>query len=274
MAFSNYVPPLLNKEQSGAMPDILSKILGGYNQVQKSAYLPRQLEANIFNQEISPLAALASSPNFTGFNPDIQKMIAQRIGSYLHGNTGSKDTNQFGEPSGTAGYASDEDIYERLSHGAHETFGPGKRSSVGRAKLLNLGEQFGLPESITKILGGTKASQEQAIYDQSLEEGIQRLKMKGYSDSSARQLLERIPGENDKTYAKRIKSLFVNSSSPNEDEAITNIDKKIDKDNQERADAQATAKAFNTTPEIVLEALSMGVKTAKEFKEFLKWREQ
>ena len=55
---------------------------------------------------------------------------------------------------------------------------------------------------------------------------------------------------------------------------FSNAEQKEIQDNTSRADAEATAEAFGTTPEKVLEAQSMGVKTAKEFKEFLEWSKQ
>lgn len=264
-SFSNVVSQELPKHP---LHGLISNLIGGYGQGIKAHYMPHQIQADIFNKEISPLAALASNPNFTGFNPEIQQMIAGRIGKYL--NNGSSSSSGSGENVGNsspAGYASDQDIYNRLSHGAHETFGQGKRAAVGRSRLLNLGEQFGLPQSISNKLGGTKASQEQATFDQALEEGIQRLKMKGYSDASARQLLERIPGENDQTYEKRIKPLFLRNDQEN-----INQDSNENENEQESADVDATAKAFNASPDDVREALKLGVKTPKEFKEFLEWK--
>jgi len=202
-SFSNYAGI---EPQHSPLHHLIGNALGGYKEGIGLKYLPREKEADIFSKEISPLAALASSPNFTGFNPLIQKMIAHRIGGYLGGDQRGEGQENQGE---TAGYASDEDIYNRLSSGAHQTFGPGKRADVGRAKLLNLGEQFGLPKEIVNSLGGTEASQYKAAYEQAIEEGVQRLKLKGYSDASARQLIQRIPGENDQTYKKRIRSLFI-----------------------------------------------------------------
>lgn len=79
MAFQNFVPPLLNREQSGAMPDIISHLLGGYSKGMHAAYLPKQIEADIFHKQISPLAMLASSPFFSAMNPEQQ----QQIGNYI-----------------------------------------------------------------------------------------------------------------------------------------------------------------------------------------------
>jgi len=207
--FSSQSVPLLNSEQAGAMPDMIAKMMQSYTKQQHAKYLPQQIQAEIFNKEIGPLATLASSPNFTGFNPETQKMIAERIRHHLGGQGASPEGS-------TAGYASDKNIYDRLSHGASESFGAGKRSEVGRSKLVNLLEQFGLSPEISKQLGGTGASQEKVKFDQAIEEGIHQLKLKGYSEPQARHLLERIPGENDKTYKERIKPLFLSDNSEQE----------------------------------------------------------
>jgi hypothetical protein len=55
MAFSNYVPPLLNREQSGGMPDLIGQLLGGYAQGTQARYLQPGLEeelkkAQLYNQ--------------------------------------------------------------------------------------------------------------------------------------------------------------------------------------------------------------------------------
>lgn len=59
MAFNNFVPPLLNNEQAGAMPDIISKILGGYTQATNAGFLRPKLEeelkkAKLVNQYYGP----------------------------------------------------------------------------------------------------------------------------------------------------------------------------------------------------------------------------
>lgn len=55
MSFTNYVPPLLNNDQAGVMPDLIGKLLGGYTEATKARYLQPGLEqelqkAKLFNQ--------------------------------------------------------------------------------------------------------------------------------------------------------------------------------------------------------------------------------
>lgn len=84
MAFSNFVPPFLNREQSGAMPDIISHLLGGYSKGMHAAYLPQQIEADIFSKKISPLATLATSPMFLQ-NPQFQQALGNLLSRNLGG---------------------------------------------------------------------------------------------------------------------------------------------------------------------------------------------
>lgn len=87
MAFTNYTPPLLNREQSGALPDMIGNLLSGYGGAVSAKYMPREKEAEIFHKQISPLAMLASSPYFSSLHPTQQQQIANYISSIM-GNQG------------------------------------------------------------------------------------------------------------------------------------------------------------------------------------------
>lgn len=266
--FTNY--PILTPEQQSPWQGALSRALDTYAKTTKASYMPRQMEAELFSKEISPLAALASSPNFTGFNPEIQKMIAQRIGSYLgHGQAGGGGAE--GQGGGeTPGYAGDEDIYSRLKQGSDIALSRGGKSRVGGSRLAGEAEKFGFPKAIVKALGGTEAADQNAAFEQAMEEGVKRLTLKGYSAQDAKKMLQPKPGETNQAYNARIKPLFIEKQAAiEEEEPIRSIDQKEARDEQERADAEATAAAFNTTPEKVMEARSLGIKSAKEFRQFL-----
>lgn len=274
--FTNY--PILTPEQQSPWQGALSRALDSYSKITKASYMPRQMEADLFAKEIGPLAGLASSPNFTGFNPQIQKMIAQRIGKYLGGAGGASGAEE-GDGETTPGYADDKDIYSRLSQGADVALSRGGKANVGKSNLAGEAEKFGLPKAIVNALGGTKAAGENAKFEQAMKEGIRRLTLKGYSAADAKDMLTPKPGESAADYKSRTQPLFLEKGSQespvgtavDENGPITSLEDKMARDEQERADAEATAKAFNTTPEKVMEALSMGVKGAKEFREFLKW---
>ena len=79
MVFSFTQARELKPEQVNPFSNLISKALQGYGQGVQAAYMPRQLEADIFHKTISPLAMLASSPFFSALNPAQQ----QQIGSYI-----------------------------------------------------------------------------------------------------------------------------------------------------------------------------------------------
>ena len=268
MAFTFSQARKLSPEEANPMNALISRAMETFGKGMNLSYLPREKEAGIFAKEIGPLAALASNPNFTGFNPEVQKMIAQKIGGYLGGQQGEQ---QAGGAQTTPGYANDQDIYGRLTKGADVALSPGGKVKVGGSRLAGEAEKLGLPSAISKFLGGNEAAGENAAFDQAKIEAIQRLKMKGYSEGAAKDAVEQKPGESNKAYAARIKPLFVSEAR---DEPVRSAEQKEMRDDEERADAEATAEAFGTTPEMVMNARSMGVKTAKEFKEFLKWSQQ
>jgi hypothetical protein len=55
MAFTNYVPPLLNREQAGAMPDLIGSLLSGYSDVYKARMMPQDLiKKQLENQYYGP----------------------------------------------------------------------------------------------------------------------------------------------------------------------------------------------------------------------------
>jgi hypothetical protein len=253
------------------MNALISRAMETFGKGVNLSYLPREKEAGIFSKEIGPLAALASNKNFTGFNPQVQKMIAQRIGGYL-GKSHGGQSGDLGDDLSTAGYADDENIYNRLKEGAKVALSPGGKTRVAGSRLAGEAEKLGLPSFISKALGGNKAAGKNAEFEQAIEEAVQKLSLKGYSESRARKALERMAGENDESYASRIKPLFIASeSNPREEVSspVRGIEEKVQRDMQEKADAEATAEAFGTTPEMVLIAQSQGIKTASEFKKFL-----
>lgn len=79
MVFSFTQARELKPEQVNPFSNLISKAIQGYGQGVQAAYMPRQLEADIFHKTISPLAMLASSPFFSALNPAQQ----QQIGAYI-----------------------------------------------------------------------------------------------------------------------------------------------------------------------------------------------
>lgn len=266
MTFTFNPLPILSPEQQNPLNAFISNALKGYQGLKKASYLPKQLEADIFSKEIGPLASLASSPNFTGFNPEVQKLIAERIGKYLtHGQAGMGK----GSTESAPGYASGGNVFDRLKQGLESVESPGGRGNVVRSTFGGTLKKIVGENPISKALGGGNAADEEAQFEQAKAEAAQLLRMKNYSEDKIYEILRRRTGESIESTLKRWKPLFV--SAPKES-PITSSDQKESQDAQDRMNAHHTAKLFNTTPEVVLEAQSMGVKSAKEFREFLKWR--
>lgn len=297
MAFTFNQYPILTPEQQNPFNSLLSRALETFGKGMHAAnlpleyqknkinlkYLPREKEAGILASSLGPLAQFVTSPVAQGMvGPQVDQMrgilskVLSQYGDSGAGQsqpgmaTGAEQSGTGNMSAGPAGYANDENIYSRLKKGADVSLSPGGKSKVARSRLAGEAEQLGLPDAVSKALGGSSAAGENAAFEQAVEEGVQRLKMKGYSEATARKALEMKTGESNDSYAKRVRPLFVNEES---ESPIKSLEQKVARDQQERADAEATAHAFNTTPEVVMEAMSMGIKSAKEFKDFLKWRE-
>lgn len=221
MAFTFNAARKLSPEEANPMNALISRAMQNFSQGMDLAYKPRQKEANIFAKEIGPLAALASSPNFQGFNPQVQKMIAQHVGGYL----GGGNSSEMGNEATTPGYATDEDIYSRLKHGADITQSEGGQLKTKKANIVGEAEKWGLPHAIAEWLGGNKAAGENAAFEQAKSEALQKLKLKGYSESEAKKIINQREGESNKAYSNRLKPLFV-SETPQENMRVANASSK------------------------------------------------
>lgn len=75
MSFTNYVPPLLTPEQSGAMPDILGKILSGYTQTTNARYLKPSLDEALKKAQLGNIHAQQQNQYYA---PDMESKMALR----------------------------------------------------------------------------------------------------------------------------------------------------------------------------------------------------
>lgn len=75
MSFTNYVPPLLTPEQSGAMPDILGKILSGYTQTTNARYLKPSLDEALKKAQLANIHAQQENQYYA---PNIESQIGLR----------------------------------------------------------------------------------------------------------------------------------------------------------------------------------------------------
>ncbi|TAK83376.1 MAG: hypothetical protein EPO09_21275, partial [Aquabacterium sp.] len=90
----------LNPEEVNPFSGLVSKALQGYSQGMHAAYLPQQIEADIFAKKIGPLATLATTPAFLQ-NPQFQAALGQIISKHL--NYGNAPGGQGGMESGNGG---------------------------------------------------------------------------------------------------------------------------------------------------------------------------
>ena len=102
MAFTAFQARKLNPEEVNPFSNVLSKALQGYGQGMKAAYMPKQIEADIFSKQIGPLATLATTPAFLQ-NPQFQAALGQIISKHLGYAQGG---GQGGQGDGMPTYAS------------------------------------------------------------------------------------------------------------------------------------------------------------------------
>lgn len=94
MAFTFVQPRPLKPEQVNPFANLVSKALQGYGQGMKGAYLPQELQADIFAKRIGPLATLATSPMFLQ-NPQFQSALGNLIAKNL--SYGGKEFEEMGK---------------------------------------------------------------------------------------------------------------------------------------------------------------------------------
>ena len=82
MAFTAFQARKLNPEEVNPFAGAVSKAMQGYGQGMKAAYMPKQIEADIFAKQIGPLATLATTPAFLQ-NPQFQAALGQIISKHL-----------------------------------------------------------------------------------------------------------------------------------------------------------------------------------------------
>ena len=84
MSFTFYNPSPSSPEQTGPLGGLLSGALKNYSHLLNAKYLPKKIEADIFNKQIGPLATLATSPMFLN-NPQFQENLGHLIAQHLGG---------------------------------------------------------------------------------------------------------------------------------------------------------------------------------------------
>lgn len=297
MTFTFSQLPIGTPEQTSPWNNLLANSLKNYQHILSAKYAPQSKEADIFAKEIAPLAQLAANPNFKGFNPETQAQISKRVSDYLSkAHEGAQGEGQNGNFQETTSPGYDEKkLFSNLTKGAETVLGKGGTSKVVRSNIAGIAEKSGLPEWISNALGGNETAGIDAQFKNDIKAFEHWLIMNGYSPQEAAQIAPPRRGENAQQYIENRKAYFprINNSQQNnipaenqamnpmqeqeyneEENTPTNIEEKISNDEQAKADAEATAKAYSTpkrrvTAKEVLQAQALGIKTAKDFKNFL-----
>jgi hypothetical protein len=68
----------LKPQEVNPFANLVSNALHGYSQGMKAAYLPQEIEADIFSKKLGPLATLATTPMFLQ-NPQFQEALGNMI---------------------------------------------------------------------------------------------------------------------------------------------------------------------------------------------------
>lgn len=232
MAFTFNQYPLLTPEQGSPYAAALSRFLQGAGQgldLQKKSMLnkmiPQLQQAEIFSKEIGPLASLASNPQFRGFNPEIQKMIAQRIGGYLQGGSGAPIQSTT-EAETTGPYPGSQDILSRLLKHSHDVYAPGGAKKLAGSNLAAAAEQWGFPK-VAEYLGGSETNAAKAALNQDINDAIQNQILQGVPENIARQRFARGPDESDEAYAKKVAPYLQSQAAQesSENQPLTDADR-------------------------------------------------
>jgi len=262
--FTNYAALPVPKSPMNAM---LAKALDNYHKGINLSYLPREKEANIFAKGIGPVAQLAASPAFKGFNPQQSEAIANAVGQFFGVPTG--DAASEGPP----GYPRASKIQHDLEENAGAVLGPGAIWNLMKSNLASGAEKLDLP-GVSNYLGGSKLAQQAAKFEQTRQEAMANEEQRGTPHNVAKKIYEIAPGENTQGYVSRTKPRLIKDNTSTEP-PIRSLEDKLARDEQEKADADATVDYLNkngikATPQQVLMAQGAGVKTIEQFKQFLK----
>lgn len=97
MVFTAFQARRLHPEEVNPMAGAISKAMEGFGQGMKAAYLPQQIEADIFAKRFGPLATLATTPMFLQ-NPQFQEALGHLIAKNMgYGGMGGYGQGQEGE---------------------------------------------------------------------------------------------------------------------------------------------------------------------------------
>ncbi len=245
-SFTFHHYPILTPEQQSPMNALISRAMENFGKGTKLAYLPKQLEADIFAKKIGPLATLATTPMFLN-NPQFQKSLGDLISKNLgYGAEGGGKEGAGGLPT----YAEQAGLNAtKASQLAHELSKAGK-GNVGISGLGGLITNYGgnLGKKALDFFTGGAVNPDLSNKNNQFETQLNLLKNKAIqtqvlTPEQANETFKRLPNETPDDTMNRIYStnpqLFQqqnNNPNPvNPETPPLSIDEKIARDEQERA---------------------------------------
>ncbi len=236
--------PLLTPEQQNPMNALISRAMENFGKGTKLAYLPKQLEADIFAKKLGPLATLATTPTFMNdphFQAELRKFLSQGgFGNYGNGEGASNGAPTYAEQAGlNAADAS------RLAHALTKA----GKGNVGISSLGGLIQNYGgdLGKKTLDFFTGGAVNPNLSNQSNKFDTELNLLKNKAIqtqvlSPEQANEIFRRLPNETPDDTMKRVVStnpqLFQQPNNPNfinENNPPKSVDEKIARDEQERA---------------------------------------
>jgi hypothetical protein len=245
MSFTFNSPRKLSPEEANPMQALISRALETFGKTTKAANMQRQIDADIFAKEIGPLATLAGSQNFQGFNPEINKMIGERVGDYIGGHGASSGGEKSTEDNGkkkeydadVPGYTAPDKIYKGLVDAANITEVPGGHGNVILSNLAGAATKLAGDNPISNALNAfnknPNAGAEAAKGESMAADARRFLKLQNRSPQDIEDIVRKRDSETNIQYAERIRPYFI-AGQKSSNAPITNIDQKIARDNTER----------------------------------------
>jgi hypothetical protein len=275
--FTNY--PILTPEQQNPMNALISRAMDTFGKGLKMSYAPRQIEADIFNKQIGPLATLATTPTF---------MNDQQFQENLRNVISSQFSNLGVQPSwaptykGQAEMDADEalKIAKKVTHaGVANT-----RLSGASAFLENL---LGAPgKAIAHALTGGAITPELAEDENKLETILARMKKQSIDTHQLTQAeadkqyeqkknetqaarVTRILRSNPALYRKNDGAQFEKNANALINPVASDISEESSSVGQTPSQIENAAKHFKTSPENIIGGLRAGVKSDEEMQDYI-----
>lgn len=263
MAFTFVQPRQLRPEQVNPMANLITKALQGYGQGVRAAYLPKELEADIFAKQLTPLATLATSPMFLQ-NPQFQTALGNLISRNLSMFGGHEFKGMEGSKLPTYAEQVGKDVNEAQEL-SKELSSEGKLKT-GTSGLAGAIENYlGAPgKSIVDFLGKGEINSELANKQNRFENILSTLKNNAVqtgrlSAKDAEDIFSPLKNETQESRFNRIKKtapfLFEQNESPNPATAFDEEEQRNKENEDLRFSMDLSEKIYQKTGKIVPETV-------------------